>query len=183
MTRCPDTTDWVLYAAGEALPDCRAALEAHLEACPACRRELEGLRRGLEALEALEPAPPIRAEAMASLRDRLAAERKAARPAARSRRKVFRYGWVAAAAAAAAIVLVTVLSTPHTENHAWAESTYVEDEIVEIAAELEMLESDTFEDTYAGTWDMDVPKEQPAPTPTPPGQSRVDSPKLRIQNG
>jgi len=185
MTRCPDTTDWVLYAAGETPPDRLAALQAHLETCPACRDELAGLRRGLEALEALDPTPPLRAEALASLRDRLAAERKAVRPAVRPRRKVFRYGWVAAAAAAAATILITVLSTPHPNSQAWAESTDVENELVEIAAELELLESDTFDSTYAGAWELDAPTEPPvpAPSPTPPGQSRVDPPGLIIQNG
>jgi len=178
MTRCPDTTDWVLYAAGEAPPDRQAALADHLKACPACRAELAGLCRGLETLSALDPAPPVRAEALASLRDRLAAERRPARARSGLRRKAFRYGWVAAAAAAAAIVLVTVLSTPHPDNHAWADSTDVENEIVEIAAELELLESDTF----AGALELDFPSDTP-PAKTPPGQSRADTPELETQNG
>ncbi|MBL7139637.1 MAG: hypothetical protein ISS74_01875 [Planctomycetes bacterium] len=178
MTRCPDMTEWVLYAAGEASPDQRTTLSAHLEACQACRAELEAVRRGVEALGALDPAPPVRAEALASLRDRLAAQRR--RPRARTglRRKAYRYGWAAVAAAAAAIVLAVFLSTPDADNHAWADSADVENEIVEIAAELELLEADTF----AGAWELDLLKEAP-PVKTPPGQSRADTPELEIQNG
>ncbi len=46
------------YLDGELAPDRRAALEAHLRDCPACRQELEALRRTTARLEAAPDREP-----------------------------------------------------------------------------------------------------------------------------
>jgi anti-sigma factor RsiW len=79
---------------GELGPEERAGLEAHLAACPACRRDYEALTRALAAFEAaprLEPSPTFAAGVMR--RVRLAEARQA-------RAKRF-FAWAAAAATAA----------------------------------------------------------------------------------
>jgi hypothetical protein len=94
----------------------RAATEAHLEGCEACRAEAAALRPLAQLLpladpdhiEAPTPAPP------AGLEDRIAGKIAGERRAERRRRR-FRFGFAlsgaAAAAAVAAIALVALVST------------------------------------------------------------------------
>ena len=57
--------DLALYALGALEGEDRAALEAHLEGCASCRRELEQLRgdAAMLALSTLGPKPPARSKA------------------------------------------------------------------------------------------------------------------------
>ncbi|HUU31198.1 MAG TPA: hypothetical protein VMY69_03765 [Phycisphaerae bacterium] len=146
MKRCPDKTEWVLYAAEEAPEGRRGDLEAHLEACEACRRDVSALRRGLRALTALARESPVRPEGLETLRRhlRVAAAHRAARPGAAA--AVWRYRWVAAAAA---IVLATTLWTlwPAGQPVRTAPDADLSDAIAEITVALEILETDQ----YAGT--------------------------------
>ena len=178
MTRCPDQTEWVLYAAGEVPAPRQDELTDHLAACDACRRELGRLRRGLEALETLEAAPPVRAEALHALRRRLAAEAQR-RGKRRPRRRRHPLRWIGAAAAvAASVVALAVLLTPEPQQPAWPDQGQVDAEITEIAAAIELLESDTF--TIA--WDFE-PQDEPTPPKTPAGQSRSDPDDAGARHG
>jgi len=177
MTRCPDSTDWVLYAADELPADRREDLDRHLSACETCRRELAEVRRGLAALDALEPAPPLRAEALASLRRRLAAEAER-RSAPRRRHHPLRWVGAAAAAAAAAVVALVILQDSDPQPPAWAAYDQVDAEIVEISAGLELLEADT----SAFAWDAPE-TDPPAPADAPPGQSRSGAPPTDTRHG
>jgi len=161
----------VLYAADELPTAHRENLDRHLSACEACRRELAEVQRGLAALEALEPAPPLRAEALAALRQRLAAEPER-RSARRPRRRHHPLRWIgAAAAAAAAVVALVMVLDSDPQPPAWAAYDQVDTEMMEISAGLELLEADM----SAFAWD--VPETgQPAPADTPPGQSRSGDP-------
>lgn len=141
MNRCPDPTEWVLYAAEE-LPTARVAiLRAHLGTCAACRQALEAVSRGLAALDRLEGAAGLRPQTEETLRRRLAeaAARKASRP------------WIIAfvgrhrlAAAAALILWVTlaaaILAPSHQPSPKWITDTQVVEEITAITAAVEMLE-------------------------------------------
>jgi predicted anti-sigma-YlaC factor YlaD len=143
MNTCPEKTVWVLYAADELPASERAALRSHLESCPACRAENAAVARGLAALESLDAGPQPRTLALAQLRQRLAAE-----PARTSRR---RWAWVAAAAAVIVAAGVTwslmrpdEASAPSSSASAtmhWMDDTAMTDELAEIAAGVEMLES------------------------------------------
>ncbi|MEA3368269.1 MAG: zf-HC2 domain-containing protein, partial [Planctomycetota bacterium] len=178
MTHCPDPTEWVLYAAGEMPAPRRDELDDHLAACDACRRELSRLRRGLEALETLEAAPPVRAEALHALRRRLAAEVQR-RGKRRPRRRRHPLRWIgAAAAAAAAVVALAVLLTHEPEQPAWPDQDQVDAEITEIAAAIELLESDT----SAIAWDFET-QDEPTPPKTPAGQSRSDPDDAAARHG
>jgi len=166
MTPCPDPTEWVLYAAGEVPAPRREELDAHLARCEACRRELAPLRRGLEALQALGSPPPVRAEALHALRRRLAAEgRRRQRP--RRPRHAFRWLGAAAAAAAAVIVVLAILLEPEPQQPSWPDEEQVDAEIADIAATLDLLESET--SVVAWTFE---PQDEPAPPESSPGQSR-----------
>ncbi|MBE3070984.1 MAG: zf-HC2 domain-containing protein [Acidobacteria bacterium] len=143
MNRCPDNTDWVLYAAGELDEPRRAALAAHLDGCDACRAEVAALARGLTALDALEREPAMRPEAFEALRRRLgvAAAHAAARP--RARTILYRYRWVAAAAVlvAAAVVYSLLPATNQTPvRHQWLDEDQFVSELAEITAGVEILE-------------------------------------------
>lgn len=141
MNRCPDASEWVLYAADELADADRLDLQTHLEACETCRRELKSVERGLTALGRYASAPAVRPLAVETLRRRLAEE--SAVRAARPRILVLagRYRWAAAAAiivcAAAASLL---LAPPQRAEHNWLSDTQVVDEMVSIAAGIEMLE-------------------------------------------
>ena len=155
MSRCPENTEWVLYAAGELPAGRRSALEAHLAACEACRREVATLRRGLAAMEVLDRDAPVRPEAMETLRRRLrvaVAHRPARRPTVLV---LWHYRWAAAAAVLVAAVVAwsliqgptptapPVISTQATApaEIQWMPDTQVQEEITEIAAGVEMLEA------------------------------------------
>jgi anti-sigma factor RsiW len=154
MSRCPENTEWVLYAAGELPAGRRSALEAHLEACATCRREAAALWRGLAAMEVLDRDAPLRPEAMETLKQRLrdaAAHRPARRPIVLV---LWHYRWTAAAAVLVAavmawsliytptVVIPRVASTQATAPTAaqWLPDAQVQEEITEIAAGVEMLE-------------------------------------------
>ena len=143
MKRCPDKTEWVLYASEEAPEGRRADLEAHLEGCEACRREVSALRRGLRALTALTRESPVRPEGMETLRRRLrvAAAHRAARP--RVIVAVWQYRW---AAAAAAVVLAAAAWTlwPAGRPIRAAQDTDISDAIAEITAAVEILETEQY---------------------------------------
>ncbi len=180
MTHCPEPTEWVLYAADELPAGRQDELDEHLAACDACRREVDGLRRGLAAMAAMEAAPPLRAETLATLRRRLAAEaeHKRERPA---RRRSHPLRWVgAAAAAAAAVVALVLLLDTEPQPTPWPDPEQVDTEIAEITASLELLESDTSASAF--TWDLDWPDE-PAGPDTPPGQSRSGIPAAGARHG
>jgi len=171
MNRCPDHTDWVLYAAGELDEPRRTALAAHLDGCDACRAEVAALARGLAALEALEREPAMRPEAFETFRRRLGvAAAHAARPRARS--IVYRYGWLAAAAVlvAAAVVYSLLPATTTTPvRHQWLDEDQFVSELAEITAGVEILEIGDYTvaaDNGVGTGaDTDAPE-------APAGQSR-----------
>lgn len=148
MNRCPDRTQWVLFAAGETSPRCRRALQRHLESCQACRREVEAVERGLAALEALDREPAVRPQALDTLRKRLsvASARRVVRPGVLAR--IYPYRWAAAAAVIIAVALGYALVPPPSPppgvpagtRTAWMDETQFVDEIAEISAEIELLE-------------------------------------------
>jgi len=172
MTSCPDVTEWILYAADEVSAPRREELARHLSACDACRRELDRLQRGFEALETLEAPPPLRAEALHTLRRRLAAE---GQRRSRQHRRLRALRWFGAAAAAAAVVAVAVFLPPEPQQPTWPDREQVDAEITEIAATLELLESDT-------AWDLE-PLDEPASRETPAGQSRSGPRDARTRHG
>jgi len=102
------------YVDGELPPRDREAVERHVEACPGCRRELEGLRADADLLSsAAGPAPSdwLVTRTMAEVRQE-SLRRTARRPA-----------WARVLATAAAVVLVaagawfgTVLGTEFVRN-------------------------------------------------------------------
>lgn len=142
MNRCPENTDWVLYAAGELDGPQHAALAAHLDGCDACRADVAALARGLTALDALEREPAMRPEALEALRRRLGvAAAHAARP--RARTIAYRYRWVAAAAVLVAVAAVYSLlppTEPTPVRHQWLDEDQFVSELAEITAGVEMLE-------------------------------------------
>lgn len=139
---CPNNTQWVLYAAGEVPPGRRLAMESHLAACDACRREAADLQKGLAALGALA-APALRPEAVAALRSRLS--RAPRRPAVvvflRQRR------WAVAAAAVVVLALgawaivPSLMQAPGSPAASWVTDAHLQEELAEIAAGVEMLEA------------------------------------------
>jgi len=143
MKRCPDKTEWVLYAAEEVSEGRRGDLEAHLEACEACRRDVSALRRGLRALTALARESPVRPEGLEALKRhlRVAAAHRAARP--RAMVAVWRYRWMAAAAA---IVLAAATWTlwPAGQPVRTAQDADLSDAIAEITVAVEILETDEY---------------------------------------
>ena len=161
---CPNNTQWVLYAAGEVPPGRRLAMDAHLAACDACRREVAGLEKGLAALGALE-APALRPEAVAALRSRL--RQTPRRPAV----VVFfrRRRWAVAAAAVFVLALgawaivPSLLQAPGSPAASWVTDAHMQEELVEIAAGVEMLEAACAKPTApaatepaeAGDWSME----------------------------
>jgi anti-sigma factor RsiW len=169
MSRCPENTEWVLYVAGELPAGRRSALEAHLEACATCRREVATLRRGLAAMEVLDRDAPVRPEAMETLRRRL---RVAAdhRPARRPLILVlWHYRWAAAAAVLVAAALAWPLIPGPTETiqppaatqatalpaAQWLPDAQVQEEIAEIAAGVEMLEAEPGRSETGGDESLD----------------------------
>ncbi len=98
MAEHPDLVEWAL---GQLDPVETRELEAHLDACEACRRDADELR-GTHLL--LEPATsPF--EVPAGLE-----ERALARQPRRSRLRIPRLAWVAAPVAAAAVATIVLLS-------------------------------------------------------------------------
>jgi len=103
--------DLALYALSALEGDDRAKLEAHLESCPECRRELEQLRGdgALLAVSTTGPRPPARSrqrflDAIAHDAAQAPNVQRAAKTApARS------WGWLGWAVAAAAMILAGVL--------------------------------------------------------------------------
>ncbi len=158
MNRCPDNTEWVLYATGEVPLRRRRALASHLEGCQACRRQVQAIVRGLAALDTLDRQPPVRPQALEMLRKRLsvAAARKAAPPGVLAR--IYPYRWAAAAAVIIAVALAYAL-VPSTDRPppvaggtqaAWMDETRFEEEIAEISTEIEMLELGTLATLWEG---------------------------------
>jgi anti-sigma factor RsiW len=115
----------------------RAATEAHLEGCPACRAEAEALAPVAAALsradpERLTPAPAPPAYLGDRIARRVAAERRAKRR--RHARLGLGLGGAAAAAATAALIAVLIAGSPSPApgrtvafsslpRHAWAQAT------------------------------------------------------------
>ena len=161
---CPNNTQWVLYAAGEVPPGRRLAMDAHLAACDACRREVAGLEKGLAALGALE-APALWPEAVAALRSRL--RQTPRRPAV----VVFfrRRRWAVAAAAVVVLALgawaivPSLMQAPGSPAVSWVTDAHLQEELAEIAAGVEMLEAACAKPTApaatepaeAGDWSME----------------------------
>jgi len=161
---CPNNTQWVLYAAGEVPPGRRHAMDAHLAACDACRREAADLQKGLAALGALA-APALRPEAVAALRSRL--RQAPRRPAVvlffRRRR------WAVAAAAVFVLALgawaivPSLLQAPGSPAASWVTDAHLQEELAEIAAGVEMLEAASAKPTApaatepaaAGDWSLE----------------------------
>ena len=154
MSRCPEKTEWVLYAAGELPASRQSALEAHLAACATCRSEAAVLWRGLTAMEVLDRDAPLRPEAMETLKRRLhadAAHRPVRTPVVLV---LWHYRWAAAAAVLVAAVMAwpliytpTVVIPPVAAPQAmalpaaqWLPDAQVQEEITEIAAGVELLE-------------------------------------------
>ena len=141
MNRCPDPREWVLYAADESPPRRRSALEIHLESCAACRRELAAVEQGLAAMKTLDPLA-VKPEVLASLRRRLAvaAAHKVARPTILV--LVHRFRWAAAAAVlVAAALLWTFFPSSQPTANGWLNDEQVTEELAEITAGIEMLET------------------------------------------
>lgn len=100
--------DLALHAVGALQADEQAALKAHLEECPGCRRELELLRGDawLLALSTAGPKPPLRSRQQ--LMDAMAREPKRVEaPARRVSWWVFATSFAAAAMAVIAVSLWT----------------------------------------------------------------------------
>jgi anti-sigma-K factor RskA len=178
MSRCPEKTEWVLYAAGEVPAGSRTALEAHLAACEACRSEVATLRSGLAEMEILDRDAPLRPEAVETLGRRLraaAAHTPARKPLVLV---LWHYRWAAAAAVLVAAALAwpliqgpTPTAPPVISPQAtapakiqWVPDTEVQEEITEIAAGVEMLEGG-----YGGT----LCEAEPAP-PRAGGDESLD---------
>lgn len=141
MKRCPEQTEWVLYAADELSASRRDVLRAHLESCTACREEMAAVSRGLASLAVLDPEPALRPRAAARLRHRLAdaADRRTARPWILA--FFSRHRWAAAAAVILWVTLAAAILTPvHSTPHNWLTDTQVSDEITAITAAVDLLE-------------------------------------------
>ncbi len=146
---CPTGDDLLLYAAGELAADARAAVTAHLEACPACRAEVKSLARGLGALETLEREPALR-PAFAARLDRALRGVPAARPAVRfSFARLGRWAAVAAVAVlAVGLALTQVLDRggdpgPVGPPAGVAEvETDADADLMELTAAVELLETE-----------------------------------------
>src|SRR4029453_9481517 len=74
--KCPNRDEWVPYVFGEATPQARKSLSAHLESCRQCEAGIANWKRSLEKLDRwtlpepetrLETAPPIWRWALAAL--------------------------------------------------------------------------------------------------------------------
>jgi len=147
MTRCPDNSEWVLWGADEVTPDRHRELDAHRATCDACRRESASVARGMTALARMDRTVEPRAEAMVSLRRRMAEVR--AEKAARPRVLTFLYShrWSAAAAAVFVMAFVawTAVAPPTHPTDTVAvkvrTDAQVQEDLARIAASLEMLES------------------------------------------
>jgi anti-sigma factor RsiW len=141
MNRCPEQTEWVLYAADELAASRRDVLQAHLESCAACREEMAAVSRGLASLAVLDREPALRPQAAATLRYRLAdaAERRTARPWILA--FFSRHRWAAAAALILWVTLAAAILAPvRPAAHNWLTDTQVSDEITAITAAVDMLE-------------------------------------------
>ena len=105
------------YVLGHLTEDERAATNAHIEGCAACRAEAESLAPLAELLAIADPAqlstvpapPPELADQIAA---RIAGERKVKRRRRQRRRWAIGLSGATAAAAAATLLLAIVLSSP-----------------------------------------------------------------------
>ena len=55
----PERQEWVPFLFGEAAPDARRKLAAHLQSCPQCAAEIEGWRRSLGKLDRWQLPPAL----------------------------------------------------------------------------------------------------------------------------
>jgi anti-sigma factor RsiW len=58
----PSHEEWVPYVFGEATPDARKRLSAHLDACPECQAEIAGWQRSLKKLDGWKLPRPSRSQ-------------------------------------------------------------------------------------------------------------------------
>lgn len=104
------------YLSGQLLVETSHAIGAHLETCPSCRAELDGLRRlrtGVQSAVRAATSEPLRAEFTAALRDRLRTEQMIPSAALTPRRS-----WLALAAAAV-LAVATGLGVQQWGARAW----------------------------------------------------------------
>jgi anti-sigma factor RsiW len=182
MNRCPDNSEWVLWAADEVTPDRRRELDAHRATCEACRRESASLSRGMTALAHVSPVVAPSADAMRMLRQRLAVEK--AKKAAQPWILTFFHQHRGAAAAAAVLVVAFVvfmavpqhpgsvqLASNNNITKDWPTDAYVQMELAKITAGVELLETT---DSLAAL-DVAPPYAAPAKVTTP-DEPAVDDP-------
>jgi anti-sigma factor RsiW len=150
MNRCPDHSEWVLWAADETTPERRRELEAHRAACDDCRRQSAAVARGLGALAFLESGATPSPDAMRALRGKLHAV--AAKRAATPRVILFlnRHHWAASAAAVFVLAIGVWTFMPHTavppsiliiHHNLPRTDVQLQDELARISADLELMEA------------------------------------------
>jgi anti-sigma-K factor RskA len=112
--------DLALHALGALRGDERAALEKHLDACPACRQELEQLSgdMALLAMSTTGPKPPQRARQR--LLEAIAKEPRV--PSTAGPARASRFNWWAAFGWAAAVAMLLVVIHLRRENYFLHES-------------------------------------------------------------
>ena len=117
MKFCLDDALKLDYLNGLLSDEDRHRFEEHLAACPACRKEIAGLRNTIAAFAGLTP-PPVPAAWTSALEARLRAERPSSRLSlslagftpARRRTNVFLYGGIALVVTASLVLLFGLIT-------------------------------------------------------------------------
>jgi anti-sigma factor RsiW len=144
----------MLYLYGELSNEERDAVRDHLESCPRCRVELDGLKQTLELLKRAPEAVPSE-ECLGTIRG-LARERKAVGVLHRLRgifipQNVFVKRPVLVTAAAAGIILVSCYCLLHFREPVMSlrwEDPFFEQRIAQVEESLEFLTYDTGDEFY-----------------------------------